>query len=404
MMKLKRIPYFLLLFITVLVGLAWFHYSRTDFVNMKANRYGYLKDKNVRDVNIGVVWPFKDLPTYTQGIELALSEIEKEKGFSYRFKLHFKDEKLGETDIWDFANNKKIVAAIGFLNSGSVKACAPILGEAEVLVLECGTNPFLLERNFQLTAGNSYSDFYHADNIKGIVKSLGMKKIAVIYKDTEYCNGMFTLFSFQIGKEKDFYYTSINEYNEKSYVEPIYDRIVDTEFDGIVFFGYSEDASSLLKHLRKIGYRKPFIGNEALDTDDFTKSFGSSFDLSNVYCSSYDTTFDSTPELKAFAERYRQKFNSAPDQWSLCGYSAIMLLKKAIDNQGSLLPPLLYRSIIYSNYTILGLKYEYAANGLLKLNLTSSKKWMPGKGFIPFLTGKDSGDYEDSTWQFERRF
>jgi branched-chain amino acid transport system substrate-binding protein len=363
---------------------------------MKANRYGYLKNKNVRDVSIGVVWPFKDLPTYTQGIELALSEIEKEKSFPYRFKLHFKDEKLGETDIWDFANNKKIVATIGFFNSGSVKACAPILGEAGVLVLECGTNPFLLERNFQLTAGNNYSDFYHADNIKDIVKSLGMKKLAVIYKDTEYGKGLFTLFSFQIGKEKDFYYTSINEYNEKSHFEPIYDKIVNTEFDGIVFIGYSEDASSLLKYLRKIGYRKPFIGNEVLDFDAFTKSFDPSFDLSNVYCSSYDTTFDSTPELKAFAKRYKQKFNSAPDQWSLCGYSAIMLLKKSVDNAGSLMPQSLYRSIIYSDHIILGLKYEYATNGLLKLNLTSSKKWMPGKRFIPFLTDKDSGDYEDS--------
>jgi ABC-type branched-subunit amino acid transport system substrate-binding protein len=388
----------------MIVGLAWFHYSRTDLVNRKAHRYGYLKNKNVRDVNIGVVWPFKDLPSYIQGIELALSEIEKEKSFSYRFKLHFKDEKLGETDIWDFANNKKIVAAIGFANSGSVKACAPILNEAGVLVLECGTNPFLLERNFQLTVGNNYSDFYHANNIKDIVKSLGMKKIAIIYKDTDYCNGMFTLFSFQIGKEKEFYYTSINEYNEKSFVEPIYDRIDNTESDGIVFIGYSEDASSLLKYLRKIGYRKPLIGNEELDTDAFIKSFDPSFDLSNVYCSSYDTTFDSRPELKAFAKRYKQKFNSAPDQWSLCGYSAIMLLKKSIANEGSLLPQSLYRSIIYSGHTILGLKYEYATNGLLKLNLTSSKKWMPGKGFIPFLTGKDSGNYEDSTFQFERQF
>jgi len=402
MIKYKRIPYFLLLVIIVLVGLAWFNYSRTDLVNMKANRYGYLRNKNVRDVNIGVVWPFKDFPTYTHGIELALSEIEKEKGFSYRFKLHFKDEKPGETDIWDFANNKKIVAVIGFINSSLVKACAPILNEAGVLVIECGTNPFLLERNFQLTVGNNYSDFYHADNIEDIVKSLGMKKIAIIYKDTEYCKGMFTLFSFQIGKEKGLYYTSINEYNEKNHVELIYDRIANAESDGVVFLGYSEDASFLLKYLRMIGYRKPFIGNEELDTDAFIKSFDPSFDLSNVYCSSYDTTFDSTPELKDFAKLYKKKFNSAPDQWSLCGYSAIMLLKKSLDNEGFLLPPSLHRSIIYSGHTILGLKYEYAANGLLKLNLTSSKKWMPGKGFLPFLTGKDSTDHEDSEYQFNK--
>jgi len=401
-MKLKRITHFLLLFIIMLVGLAWFNYSRTDLVKMKANRYAYLKNENVRDVNIGVVWPLEDYPSYKNGVELALSDIEKEKSFSYHFKIHLKEEKREGTDIWDFANNKKIVAAIGFLHSNSVKACAPILGEAGVLVLECGTNPFLLERNYKLMAANCYSDFYHAINMKDIAKSLGMKKLAVIYKDTDYCDGLYNLFAFQIGKENDIYLTSANEYNENSYVEPIYDKIINTKCDGIVFLGYSDDASHLLKYLHKSGYRKPFIGNEELDVEAFTKSFKPSFDLSNVYCSSYDTAFDKTPELESFAKRYKQKFNSAPDQWSLCGYSAIMLIKQSIDNADSLIPQSLYSSIIYSDHTILGLKYKYEKNGSLELNLTSTKKWMPGKGFIPFLTDNNSSNQEDYEHKFDK--
>lgn len=385
----------IMIFAAAVIALALFYYFHYDLRGMRKKRESYLRNKNLYEVHIGVMWPHgKDKASYINGLEIAMEALEKDKRFPYHFRLHFEDEDCGKRAAWRFARDKRIVAVVGSYNSGTVKTCAPVLDAAGILFLHSGNNPLLMKRKIKLLIELSYSDIFHTENIKKIAKYTGVKKIALLYKDSEYCRGMKSLFSYQIYKERDMNFTSIHSYDERSRAEPIYDNIANTDFDGIVFFGYEEEAHDFLKYLRWCKYNKPFIGNETLDSPDFYRSFPPD-DLNGVYCSSYTSQFNVTPELREFSRQYRKKFKSQPDCLAVFGYSAIMLLKKAIEHSRCISPSLLYQSILYCDFSILGLKFEYTKDGILKQNLTACKKWIPNKGFVQFIPDVKLEDQDD---------
>lgn len=374
-----------MIFAVLVIVAALFNYFHYDLRGMRQKRENYLRNKVRDEVHIGVIWPHGEEPSsYINGLKIAMDVLEKDKRLPYHFRLHFEDEDCGKRAAWRFARDKRIAAVVGCYNSGTVKTCAPILGEAGILFLHSGNNPLLMKRKIKLLIELSYSDIFHTENIKKIAKYAGMKKIALLYKDSEYCRGMKSLFSYQIHKEPDMIFTCIHSYDERSRAEPVYDNIAHTDFDGIVFFGYEKEAHDFLKYLRWCRYNKPFIGNETLDSPDFYRAFPAD-GLNGVYCSSYTSQFNGTPELQAFSKQYRKKFNSQPDCLAIFGYSAIMLLKKSIEHSRCISPPLMYQSILYCDFSILGMKFEYTKDGILKQNLTACKKWIPNKGFVQFI-------------------
>lgn len=371
-------------FASVVILAAFFHYRHYDLDGMKNRRHNYLLgSKNNSEVHIGVIWPLnQEDPNYLKGLKMALEELQENQTFPH-FKVHFAHEDSSKSAAWSFARDQRIVAVVGSLNSDTSKRIAPLLDNAGILFLQSGTNPFLMKRKIKLMLENISPDIYHAENIKKIVKHLKLKKISFIYQKSEYYEGLRSLLAYEVKNEPDIKITSAYSFGSRLQVEKLYSEINTRDFDGIVFLGYKKEARDFLKYLRWCKNDKPLIGGELLDFPEFYNSIDPKI-MEGVYCSSYDPHFDKTPELQEFYQRYLEKYKTKPNSYALRGYCAIMLLKKSIENSPNLLPHLLHHSILYSKFSILGLKFEYTRDGILKQNLTACKKWLPGKGFVQF--------------------
>ncbi len=376
----------LLTIIVILAALV--HYLSFDAERLLHKRNLYLLQPQ-SDVHIGVLWPQNpDVQGYINGLNLALAELEGDKSFPYHIRPHFAKETPDKAIVWNFARNSRIAAVIGGLNTDTVKRLAPLFQATGMLFLQSSTNPLLMKRNIKLMLEVSYPDMYHAENLKEIIKSLRLNKIALLYNQQSiYCRGLKSLFLYQIKKEPEIDITSTYPFNGKFQIEKIYSDIENTDFDGIVFLGNSRKIFDFLKYARWSKNDKPFIGNEIFDTPIFYNQYDRKI-MQHTYCSSYDLTFSRTPELQRFDHLYRDKYQTRPDNFAIWGYSAIMLLKKAILNSPNLLPESLYHSILYSKFSVLGLKFVYTHDGILKQNLTAGKRWLPGKGFVQFLPKK----------------
>ncbi|MEA1922933.1 MAG: ABC transporter substrate-binding protein [Pseudomonadota bacterium] len=372
------------IFAVVVILAAFFHYRHYDLDGMKKRRHNYLlQSQNSSEVHIGVIWPLnQDYPGYLNGLKLAMKELQENQSYPH-FKVHLAHEDSSKSAAWSFARDQRIVAVIGSVNSDTSKRIAPLLDNAGILFLQSGTSPFLMKRKIKLMLENSSPDFYHAENIKKIVKYLKLKKISFVYKKTVYYEGLRSLLAYQVKNEPDIKITSVYSYDGQFKAEKVYSAIETRDYDGIVFLGYKKETRDFLRYLRWCKSDKPLIGGEILDYPDFYDSIDPE-SMKGVYCSSYDSHFDKTPELQEFYQRYQENYNKKPDNYALLGYCAIMLLKKAVDNSPNLLPNLLHHSILYSNFSILGLKFEYTDDGILKQNLTACKKWFPGEGFVQF--------------------
>lgn len=374
----------IIVFILLLIVAAFFYYYHHDLSGMRKKRENYLSQQDFSEIHVGVIWPKnQEVSSYIHGQEMALDEIKNDKKFPYSFHMHFVDEDSPRSVEWKFLRDHRIVAVVGGLHSGTVKRCAPLFDNAGILFLQSGTNPFLMIKNSRLMLEVSYSDIFHAENIIKIIKFLGMKKIALLYSNSEYCKGLKSLFAYQIRREQDIFFTSIYSFDQNFSPASIYADIIKSDFDGIIFFGYENEAIEFLKYIKWCKYDKPFIGNETLDVPKFYSSFNRK-GLEGVFCSSYDSEYNRTRELREFSERYWQRFKTRPDYLAVWGYSAVMLLKKSIEHSPVIFPDVMRQSIIYSDFSILGMKFKYTADGILKQNLTTCKKWVQGEGFVQF--------------------
>jgi len=372
------------IFAIVVISAAFFHYRHYDLDGMKKRRHNYLlQPQNCSEVHIGVIWPLnQEFPGYLKGLKMALKELQENKN-SPQFRVHFASEDSSKFAAWSFARDQRVVAVVGVVNSDTSKRIAPLLDEAGILFLQSSTNPFLMKRKIKLLLENSSPDFYHAGNIKKIIRYLHLKKISFVYKKSDYYEGLRSLLAYQIKNEPDIMISSLYSYEGQFNVEKIYSAINCRNYDGVVFLGYQKEARDFLEYMRWSKNDKPFIGGELLNYPDFYNSI-SPEGIRDVYCSAYDVQFDRTPELVEFYQRFQKKYSTKPDSYAFRGYCAIMLLKKSIDNSPNLTPHLLHNSILYSKFSILGLKFEYTHDGILKQNLTACKKWLPGEGFVQF--------------------
>ena len=394
---MKRFFLKIVIIVVVTILATFFHYHHYDLDGMKKRRHNYLlQPQKSSEVHIGVIWPpTQEYTGYLKGLKMALEELQENQALPH-FKVHFAHEDSSKSAAWSFARDQRIVAVVGSANSDTTKRIAPLLDNAGILFLQSSTNPFLLKRKIKLLLENSYPDFYHAENIKKIIKHLQIDKISFIYNKSEYYEGLRSLVAYQIKNESDIEVTSVYSYDGQFKAEKIYAAINTRDLDGIIFLGYEKEARDFLKYMRWCKNDKPFIGGEILDDPEFYKTIEPET-MQEVYCSAYDTHFDNTSELQEFYQRYRTKYNLEPNEYAIWGYCAIILLKKSVDNSPNLLPYLLHHSILYSKFSILGLKFEYTHDGILKQNLTTCKKWLPGEGFVMFtpdVKSKSKLNYE----------
>lgn len=237
---------------------------------------------------------------------------------------------------------ENIVAQIGPLTSGDVAGSTPIMMENKIpLIAPAATaaNVTVDEKTGETRAyifrvcfidpfqGTLMAQFA-ADNLKA--------KTAAIYADTssDYGKGLAAYFK-QTFTEKGGTIVS-----EEGFVSGDRDfnatltKIKGSNPDFIYVPGYYQEVAPLIKQARELGITAPIGGGDGWDSPDMLSVAGAEA-LNNTFFTNHYSSQDTDPQVVAFVEAFKAKYNKEPDAFAALGYDCAQLLAQAIKDADS---------------------------------------------------------------------
>jgi branched-chain amino acid transport system substrate-binding protein len=105
----------------------------------------------------------------------------------------------------------------------------------------------------------------------------------------------------------------------------------------VVFIpGYYTDVGLIARQARELGIKAPLLGGDGWESEKLFELGGSAIEGS--YYSNHYSMDSPSPEVKAFSERYKQRYGAVPDSLAALGYDSAMVaidaMKRAPDLSG----------------------------------------------------------------------
>ncbi len=229
------------------------------------------------------------------------------------------------------ATDDKVVAVWATSNSNTALADIPIFAQYKIPQLTNGTNTDITNK------GSAYvfracpaGPAYETPLVDFLVKTKGFKKFAIITDTSAYGKG-----------EADYQEAALKADGLQALARESY-GIDDKDFTGqltrilqtnpeVLLFGGSEVASGLIaKQARQLGFKGQMAGGSAIATPKFAETAGSDV-VEGVYATAPYLTNDLNDMTKAFAARYKAKWNEDAEVHGANTYDGTQMLLMAMD-------------------------------------------------------------------------
>lgn len=277
-----------------------------------------------------------------QGAEIAIEEINANGGVKVgdsTLKLVLKfadDEASGESSLsaYNKLMDDGMQALLGTVTSGAGLAIADHTSEDGILQITPSGSAKDLTKNpnaFRLC----FTDPLQGETMaKYAVETLGLKKIAMIYNNSdEYSTGVAEAF---VEKVKEL---GAEIVAQEAFVGGAVDfttqltSIKGTDAQIIFVPAYYQDAAYITTQAAELGMKLPFIGSDGWDgvlsnIVDPSALEGAVF-LSPFFASDEDAA------VQNFVKTYEEKNKSIPDQFAADGYDTVYVIKAALEKAGS---------------------------------------------------------------------
>ena len=277
------------------------------------------------------------------GAKMALEEINAAGGVLGR-PLELTTEDNQSTNpgsvlaVSKLTSGNNMTALLGSVRSTLIQAVAPTVLKVGLPMMIGGTDYSLTHSNnpwiFRARPNDGYSAKVIADYG---VNTLGLKKWAIIHSTDAFGNGgknmlLEALKTYGITPVLVQGFTS----NSQDFT-PIVLAIKQSGADVVSsYIANSTDVGIFAKQLRQLGTKNiAWVGSPSLSTDTAMKLAGDA--LYGTY-SIADFAEASSPETKAYADKYRAKYKIEPDLYSAWSYDGVKLLAMAIENAKSTKP------------------------------------------------------------------
>lgn len=269
------------------------------------------------------------------GAQMAVEERKsefKKLGFKLTF-VPYDDQgeaKVGVSLAQKILNDKNILAVMGHFNSGVALPSSEIYKKDNLLMMSpANTAVKITERGIK-----SVDRIVARDDLQGPVAAqftmtdLKAKKVFIIHDGTDYGKGI-----------ADEYQKTIKKLNGNIVgFEGI--AVKDTDFSGVLakvaqenpdalfFAGVCPEGPMILKQMREKNIKAYFIGPDGIDASDTLEIAGK-----NVIGSYYTSTAGISKKNQRtvdWSEKYQEKFNKKPENYSAYGYDAMMVTLNSI--------------------------------------------------------------------------
>ena len=305
-------------------------------------------------IKIGVTGPFTGGSSsmgvsMRDGVRLAATEINAAGGiFGRKIQLVERDDEAqnarGVAIAQELVNNEKIIADVGFINTGVALAAQRIYQDAKIPVFNNVATGTVITKQFDKEPNNYIFRNAARDEIqapmivKEAIEKRGFKKVAILADSTNYG---------ELGKadllkalaEKGITPVAVEKFNIKD-VDMTSQLLKAKEAGAEVILTYAigPELAQIANGMAKLGWKKPMIGSWTLSMANFIDTAGKNGEGARM-----PQTFiqeANTQKRKAFIESYLKTFkpkNGRIDSpvSAAQGYDSIYLLAAAIKQAGS---------------------------------------------------------------------
>lgn len=303
-------------------------------------------------IKIGLTGPFTGGSasmgvSMRDGVKLAIAEVNKAGGVLGRplVAVERDDEarnELGVQIAQELVNKERVVATLGFINTGVALASQRFYQEAEIPVINNVATGSVITQQFAKERANYVFRMSANDTIQSAmivdeaITRLGFKKPAILADSTNYG---------QLGREdleralkaKGITPVAVEKFNIKDTdMTAQLLRAREAGADVILTYGIGPELAQIANGQAKLGWKVPLIGSWTLAMSSFIDNAGP-----NGEGAIMPQTFiqlPNTPKRKEFIEAYQAayKIDRMPSPVSAAqGYDSVLLLAAAIKQAGS---------------------------------------------------------------------
>ncbi|MEO0047967.1 MAG: extracellular ligand-binding receptor [Pseudomonadota bacterium] len=281
------------------------------------------------------------------GVRLAVKEINAAGGVNGKKieVIERDDEAKNERGVQiaqELINKEKVVATVGFINTGVALASQRFYQEAKIPVMNNVATGTIITKQFtgdNYIFRNSARDEIQAPMIvKEAIEKQGFKKVAILADSTNYG---------QLGREdlekalkaKGMTPVAVEKFNIKDVdMTPQLLKAKEAGAEVILTYAIGPELAQIANSMAKLGWKKPMIGSWTLSMANFIDTAGKNGETARM-----PQTFiqeANTKKRKAFIDSYLKEFkpkNSRIDSpvSAAQGYDSIYLLAAAIKQAGS---------------------------------------------------------------------
>ncbi|TFW29775.1 ABC transporter substrate-binding protein [Duganella callida] len=317
--------------------------------------FGFAAASQAADpIKIGVSGPFTggSAPmgvSMRDGVKLAVAEINAKGGVLGRpIQLVERDDEAknerGVQIAQELINKEKVVATVGYINTGVALASQRFYQDAKIPVMNNVATGSIITKQFADQPENyifrtSASDQIQSQMIiKEAVDNRKFKKVAILADSTNYG---------QLGREdlekvlaaRNMKAVAVEKYNIKDVdMTAQLLKAKQAGADVVLTYGIGPELAQIANGMEKLGWKVPMIGSWTLSMANFIDNAGKNGNGTRM-----PQTFiqdASTPKRKAFIDAYVKAYNPPqgrmPSPVSAAqGYDSIYLLAAAIKQAGS---------------------------------------------------------------------
>ena len=281
------------------------------------------------------------------GVRLATKEINANGGvFGKKLELVERDDEAknerGVQIAQELINKEKVVATLGYINTGVALASQRFYQEAKIPVLNNVATGTVVTKQFQgdnYIFRNAARDEIQAPMIvKEAVEKRGFKKVAILADSTNYG---------QLGREdlekalaaKGITPVAVEKFNIKDVdMTPQLLKAKEAGAEVILTYAIGPELAQIANSMAKLGWKKPMIGSWTLSMANFIDTAGKNGEGARM-----PQTFIQEPNTvkrKAFIDAYLKEFKPKNNRIdspvsAAQGYDSVYLLVAAMKQAGS---------------------------------------------------------------------
>lgn len=276
-----------------------------------------------------------------QGVTLALEQANARGGF--RPEVPYELVVRNDAAVWgdssntlvDLAWREKVWGVIGSVDGASTHVALRVALKAELAMVNTAcTDPTLTETAIPWIVRNYPDDRQHGYRLaQAVFVERGHARVAVLRSNDKYGRMGVKEFMDAARRLGHPIVVELRYAPGEVDVEVQLERIRSVEPDALVLWGASQDCGRIVARARELGLAASIFGNDRLLTRGFLEAAGSAAE-GVVATSPLDPDCD-LPQWLAFVERYRARFEQAPDAFAAYSYDGARLLLGAIERAGA---------------------------------------------------------------------